>query len=348
MPSKPTSAPGGTLTGRPARFAKGLAEIGDGVWAWLQPNGAWGEANAGLVAGDDEALLVDTLWDERLAAEMLLAMQPVLEGRPIRTVVNTHSDGDHWWGNHQVPPAAEIVTSAASRSTMEEESGPGELARLARTAALAGRLPGPLRPLGRYVGAMLAPFDFAGVTPRCPDRTFSGAETLTAGGREVRLIEVGPAHTPGDAIVVVPDAGVVFAADVLFVGATPVMWHGPLEGWIRALDVLLGQDAEVFVPGHGPVSGRAEVQDLRDYMTWIGQVVADEHALGRTATEAARALVRSREFDRWRDWENPERILITATTVHRALGGDEPVGGSPAARARLFHAVGRFQRELPR
>jgi len=85
-----------TLTGSAPRFEKGLTEVAEGVWAWLQPNGGWGEANAGLVAGDGEAMLVDTLWDERLAREMLEAMEPALAGRPGRTVVNTHSDGDHW------------------------------------------------------------------------------------------------------------------------------------------------------------------------------------------------------------------------------------------------------------
>ena len=59
------------LTGRPARFQGGLREVGPGAYAWLQPNGAWGEANAGLVVGSDESLLIDTLWDESLARVML-------------------------------------------------------------------------------------------------------------------------------------------------------------------------------------------------------------------------------------------------------------------------------------
>jgi cyclase len=49
-----------TPLGKPARFSAGLQEIGEGVFAWLQPNGEWGESNAGVVVGDGEALLVDT------------------------------------------------------------------------------------------------------------------------------------------------------------------------------------------------------------------------------------------------------------------------------------------------
>ena len=335
-----------TLTGAPARYERGLRDLGDGLWAWLQPNGGWGEANAGLIVGAGGSLLVDTLWDQRLAREMLGAMAPTLADNPLALVVNTHSDGDHWWGNGEIPSSAEIVTSAPSRKAMDDEAAPSELARMARIAALAAPVPGPLGGLGRYVSEMLRPFAFGDVRRRFPDRTFSREETLKVGGRQVRLIEVGPAHTPGDAIVHVPDAGVVFAADVLFVGATPVMWFGPLQGWLRALDRLVSLDAEVYVPGHGPPADRAAVLELRDYLSWLDEAVRTEHAAGRDAPEAARAIVRSSDFARWRRWECPERILITVTTIHRSLNRRGPIGVAPLARARLFSQIEALRREL--
>jgi cyclase len=344
-----TSAPGPsqeTLTGARVRFEKGLRELSPGVWAWLQPNGAWGEANAGVIAGEDAALLVDTLWDERLALEMLDAMASVLAGRRLSTVVNTHSDGDHWWGNAAVPPAAQILTSAPSRRAMDNEASPAELARMGGLARRGRSVPGPVGGLSRYVSEMLRPFDFRGVGLRFPDRTFSRSETLDVAGREVRLIEVGPAHTPGDAVVHVPDVGVVFAADVLFVNATPVMWFGPLEGWLRAIDTLLSLDAETYVPGHGPPGGRVAVLEMRDYLTWLDGSVREQHALGRSPLEAGRVMTRTSEFARWRDWECPERVLITITTIHRSLEGQGPIGVSPLARARLFAQVATLGDEL--
>lgn len=337
-----------TLTGAAARFEKGLSELAPGVWAWLQPNGAWGEANAGLIAHEGDALLVDTLWDERQAREMLDAMTSALADRRLTTVVNTHSDGDHWWGNAAMPSSAEIVTSAPSRKAMDNEAPPSELARMAGLAARGGWVPGPVGALSRYVSEMLGPFDFRSVGLRFPDRTFSRIETLDVGGREVRLIEVGPAHTPGDAIVHVPDAGVVFAADVLFVDATPVMWFGPLEGWLKAIETLLSLDAATYVPGHGRPGGQQAVLEMRDYLTWLDSAVREHHAAGRPPLEAARRMVRAREFARWRDWECPERILITITTIHRSLDGQGPVGVSPLARARLFAQVGTLREELAR
>jgi hypothetical protein len=63
-----------TLFGDPERYPAGLTEVAPGVHAWLQPNGAWGESNAGLIAGEGESLLVDTLWDLRLTVRMLDAI----------------------------------------------------------------------------------------------------------------------------------------------------------------------------------------------------------------------------------------------------------------------------------
>jgi glyoxylase-like metal-dependent hydrolase (beta-lactamase superfamily II) len=276
---------------------------------------------------------------------MLDEMAPLL-ARRLRTVVNTHSDGDHWWGNAAVPSTAEIFTSAPSRKAMDDEASPAELARMGGLARRGRWVPGPLGGLSRYVSEMLGPFEFGGVRLRFPDRTFSGSETLDVGGREVRLIEVGPAHTPGDAIVHVPDAGVVFAADVLFVDATPVMWFGPLEGWLRAVETLLSLDAETYVPGHGPPGGRDAVLEMRDYLIWLDTGVREHHAAGRSPLEAARVMTGTGEFVRWRAWECPERVLITITTIHRTLEGEGPVGVSPLARARLFAQIATLREEL--
>jgi len=341
MNATPTS----TLTGAPAAFERGWREVGRDAWAWLQPNGAWGEANAGLVAGDGASVLIDTLWDERLAVEMLAAA-PNDASAPIATVVNTHSDGDHWWGNGAVPANAEIITSAPSAAAMREEASPQELARMARMTSLAARAPGRVGRLGRYVNQMLAPFDFGPVHPRHPDRSFSDTETLTVGGRELVLIEVGPAHTVGDLVVHLPDASVVFAADVLFVGAMPVMWAGPYEGWLGAIDTLLSLDAAVYVPGHGPPCDVAGVQRFRELMVAINDGARAHHGAGRSPLDATRALLGSAPLAPYRDWQCPERLYITVAAMYRSFDDAGPLSTSPAGRSAIFSAVGRLAHEL--
>ena len=335
-----------TLTGAAARYDGGLREVGPGLYAWMQPNGSWGEANAGLVVGDGESLVVDTLFDEVQARRMLTAMAPHVSTAPIRFVVNTHSDGDHWWGNAVMPRDAEIITSTASRAAMRAESTPAEFSRLDRLARVASGLPGYPGRLGRYTHGMFAPFRFVDVRPRHPDRDFTGRHSLTVGGRRVDLVEVGPAHTSGDVIAHVPDAGVVFAGDMLFVGSTPVLWHGPAENAIAALKLLRGLNAKVYVPGHGPPATTADIAALTEYWTWVADSARGQRNRGRSAWAAARDLARSDEFRRWRTWECPERMVINVATEYHQLAGHPPPAPNPVRRARLFAQVAALAKEI--
>jgi glyoxylase-like metal-dependent hydrolase (beta-lactamase superfamily II) len=86
---------------------------------------------------------------------------------------------------------------------------------------------------------MVAPYDFQEVIPRLPTRTFADELTFDVGGRRVELIQVGPAHTQGDVLVYVPDAKTLYSGDILFIGSTPVMWAGPVENWLAALNRIL-------------------------------------------------------------------------------------------------------------
>ena len=150
-----------------------------------------------------------------------------------------------------------------------------------------------------------------------PTRTFSGELDLNVGGRDVRLIEVGPAHTPGDLVVWVPDAKVAIAADILFIGVTPIMWAGPMEGWIAALELLLDLGAERFVAGHGPVCGAEEVQRLIDYWGWLDSAARAHLDAGRSVAETARELVLGEEIAErgFADWLGPERALVSVRTI---------------------------------
>ena len=282
----------------PARFEGGLTEVAPGVHAWLQPNGLLGESNAALVVGDGASLLVDTLWDPQLTRRMLAAMAPLIESAPIKTLVNTHSDGDHWWGNQEVAEGGDH--RHRRRAAVMEDESPAEMKRfgaLAGALRLAGSMPfpyprrGDVAAIAAYVSEALAPFAFDEMRLVPPTRTFSAELELNVGGREVRLIEVGPAHTPGDLIVWVPDAKVAIAADILFIGVTPIMWAGPLEGWIAALERLLDLGAERFVPGHGPVCGPEEVRRLIDYWRWLDQAAGQRLEAGSSPAETARDLV---------------------------------------------------------
>ena len=323
------------LSGGPARFPGGLREVAPRTWAWLQPNGGLGESNAGLIVGDGASLLVDTLWDERLTRRMLDAMAPPLAEAPLGQAFVTHPDGDHWWGNAQLPPGVELLALPACDRAMRAEAPPRVLNGMKATAGALSHAPGRVGAVARRGHAMLAPFHWRGVRLRCADRLLDAPATLDVGGREVRILDVGPTHTAADAIAHLPDVGVVFAADILFIGVMPVMWHGPVETWLAALDTLLALDAGVYVPGHGPPCTREDVEQLAAYWRWLRDGVAEQRAAGRSASEAAKLLVRSPEHGRWASWEGAERIVVNVATMYRNLDGG-PAEVKPPVRARLL------------
>lgn len=340
-----------TPLGQRAEFDGGLVEVAPRTWAWIQPNGGLGESNAGLVVGDEGALLIDTLWDERLTAAMLEAMEDALGGVAIRRVLNTHGDGDHWYGNGVVPGDPEIVATVAATEQMRDEP-PSMLTRLAPVGTLAGLagklplLPGRARARGLSAfGEMLSRYEFGGISTRLPSRTFTGSLTLKTDGREIEVTEVGPAHTGGDAIVYLPYVGVVFAGDIVFNGVTPIMWAGPVENWIAALELIEGLDPAAVIGGHGPVGGVAEVRALRDYWTWLAEEVGG--APGEDPSELSERLLRSEDWTGapWAAWRNPERILVNVARIQStSAGGANAIG--TLERVGLISAMGALAAKL--
>ena len=306
-------------------FKKGWHRIGNGQFAYLQPSGTWGYSNAGLVVDGDQALLVDTLFDERLTAEMLATMPDVaaIASHQIGTLVNTHANGDHTYGNRLVTNAS-IIASAASVHEMQFEDAPEHIAAIMKQT-------GSLGELGVYLNAIFGPFDFDGVHQRLPDQTFSGEKLIQVGDKAVRLIEVGPAHTAGDVLVHVPGDRVVYTGDILFIDGTPVMWAGPVRNWLAACDRILAMDVEIIVPGHGPVTDKAGARRMRDYRASVEAETRKRHAAGMSSWEIAQDIALA-EFGAW---EDPERIAITVDTIFREITDDHSPRDIPALFGRM-------------
>lgn len=290
-------------------YSLGLHEIGAGCYAYLQPDGGWGYSNAGLVVGDGSSLLVDTLFDLGLTHAMLETMAGVTRSAPISTVVNTHANGDHCYGN-QLVTGAEIVSSSATAHEMTEVP-PSMMAALNAADGDVGEL------FRHFFGD----FSFDGIELTLPTRTFDGRLDVEVGGRSVELIEVGPAHTRGDTIAYCPDAKVVYTGDILFIGGAPIVWAGPLENWIAACDLIASLDVDVIVPGHGPVTDKTGVAHVRDYLSAVLSGATAMHAHGVDAFEAARHLARELHgtSSAFGSWQEIGRIAVNVDTVYRGI-----------------------------
>jgi glyoxylase-like metal-dependent hydrolase (beta-lactamase superfamily II) len=310
-------------------YTRGLHELGDGLFCYLQPDGGWGWSNAGLVTADGTSLLVDTLFDLHLTRELLDALRPVTAAHPIGQAMNTHGNGDHWFGNELLPDGIPIVASAAALAEMQAV-GPQLVHALFNQLDL-----GP--EFDAFARRTMRRFDFAGVTPRLPTESFTGAHELRVGDRAVRLLELGPAHTRGDAIAYVPDAGAVFSGDILFIEGTPIMWEGPASNWLAACDRILELDARVIVPGHGPVTDAAGVRDVQRYLRYIRDESRRRFAAGMDAEAAADDI----DLSDFRDWGDPERIAVNVATLYRELDPSLPEIPVPELFVRMARWAAR-------
>jgi len=291
-------------------YTKGLHEVGDGLYAYLQPDGGWGWSNAGLIADGESTLLVDTLYDLALTEQMLAAMRRAVPAAArIETLVNTHANGDHCYGN-QLVGGARILASERTAAEMSELP-PAAMAALLEQAPAMGEL-------GAFFARCFGAFDFNGIELAPPDQTFAGELSLRVGDLELALIEVGPAHTRGDTLVHVPGARVLYSGDILFARAHPIAWAGPVSNWIAACERILAMDLETIVPGHGPLAGPEDVRELKAYFEYLYEQARACHAQGMTALQAARSIA----MQRWADWGDGERLVVNVANIYGELSAD--------------------------
>jgi len=305
-------------------FTHGLHDLGDGNWAWIQPDGGWGWSNAGLIVDGTDSLLVDTLFDLALTRNMLDAFDDIAPQATISTLVNTHSNGDHCNGNELVP--AEIITSVTAAEEMAHESPESMVALMAAAPDMGVT--------GEFFTHCFGAFEFEGINRPAPTTTFEGSMQRTVGDTVVDLVEVGPAHTGGDVLVHVPGRSTVYTGDILFVEGHPILWAGSIPDLLAALDVIERWQPETIVPGHGPVTDLHGLAEIRSYLEYCHAECRARFDRGLSVSDAAVDL----SFDKWSDWGEPERIVTLVNTCYREFGQETPsrVGDLFGAMAALW------------
>jgi 2-keto-4-pentenoate hydratase/2-oxohepta-3-ene-1,7-dioic acid hydratase in catechol pathway/glyoxylase-like metal-dependent hydrolase (beta-lactamase superfamily II) len=304
----------GRVNQAPARvpYTRGLHEVADRVWAWTLPDGGYGWSNAGLVAGDGASLLVDTLFDLALTREMLDAMRPITDQAPITDALITHSNGDHTHGNQLLDSSVRIIAAKGTAEEIAHGMAPEMLARI-QTADL-----GPVAT--RYARDRFGHFDFSGITVRNADQTFDRELTIDVGGRRVDLLNLGPAHTAADSVLHVPDAGVLFGGDLLFIGCTPIVWAGPIANWVAACDAMIALDAPTVVPGHGPVTDPDGIRAVRGYLVHVAEQAEAAYRKGLSFAEAVETI----DLGEYATWLDSERVVVNIYQRYRELDPDTP------------------------
>jgi glyoxylase-like metal-dependent hydrolase (beta-lactamase superfamily II) len=238
-------------------------------------------SNAAFIVTPAGVVVIDALGSPALAERLVAEIRKVTS-RPITHVIVTHYHADHIYGLQTFKAlGARIIAHCEAREYLNSDT-----ARL--------RLEASRQELAPWVDEKTRLVE--------ADEWIDGSKTLVIGGVELRLINVGPSHTPEDLVIYLPQEKVLFAGDLVFRNRIPYVGQADSRHWIAALETLLTFEAQIIVPGHGPLSheARQDMQLTHDYLVYLRE------SMGRAAAN----LEPFEEAYRNIDWSQFEHLPL--------------------------------------
>jgi cyclase len=253
-----------------------LLEVYAGVVAVIRPELG---ANVGLVHTSEGIVVLDTTSYPADMQQVLRAAK--VRAEDVRLVVNTHYHSDHTWGNQlfNCPILAHRLCQQRMQAMLESEWQAHKIE--AHIAEIERSDPRQAYTLREKV---------SGLRITLPNQVFDRWFSADLGSVRVELTHQG-AHTSDLAVAWLPEARVLFASDLIFIGRYPYLEDADVPGWIEALNKLNEFNATLIVPGHGPVCQQCDLQALAEYLERTWALTADHlskgHALSETLADPA-------------------------------------------------------------
>lgn len=276
-----------------------MKELTPDIYVFIQPSTVY-VSNAGLIVGKNDAIVIDSLTNKYMVENFIGKIKQVTD-RPISLLINTHAHADHILTNHFFVNTKTICTSrcreVTANWTITEERK-------------------RLFPHMSFEGSKFTPQDI----------TFDKALTIYQDGREIRLIDLGPGHSQSDTIVFLPKEKIVFCGDLLTIGLPPQALWGSVSCWIQNLDIMASLDADIYVPGHGPISGRETVYEYRQLIALIRDEARKCFYKGMSYDEAAQKM----DLGRFKE-SNPSAFLMpNIVRCYCEFRGEQPSSPLPS------------------
>ncbi|WP_035279144.1 MBL fold metallo-hydrolase [Actinokineospora spheciospongiae] len=279
------------LTHDPAVTTTDAREIADDLVV-IPNRGVELVPNIGIIGGSHSILVVDTGLGPRAGTDVLTFATEYARGRKIH-LTTTHFHPEHAFGAQSFAGEATYLLNRAQAADLADK-GPAYLDMF--------------RGLGTPVARRLE-----GVEPITPDTVYDSAHDLDLGGRTVHLRATGRAHSKGDQVISIPDAGVLFTGDLVEAGQFAIFpWFPPYDTdvsgtrWIDVMGTLITTTPDTVVPGHGDISGPRVLDEVRTYLeflrdeTWLRR----DSAVSRETIVAEVSALAIERHPEWvgRDW----------------------------------------------
>jgi glyoxylase-like metal-dependent hydrolase (beta-lactamase superfamily II) len=267
-----------------AHAENGLVKITESVYSYTDVKGASPKtsfgANAGIIIGKDYLVAVDSLISAKEAKRFIKDIKKVSK-KPVKFLINTHYHLDHSLGNSEFAKLGAVIISHEYDQGSMQKAGEGML-QFAKQNGLTDR-------------------DLQGTRVVYPTLTFKDRLTFDLGNNKIEVLFPGPSHTAGSVLVYVPKEKVLFAGDILFTDFHPFLGEANIEGWIKVLDHIMTMDVDKIIPGHGPVSSKKDVADLKNYLSVFDQkakeLTAKSNDLNFIVAEMKKALPPRAQLD---------------------------------------------------
>jgi cyclase len=275
-----------------------LEQLADGVYAAIARDSGAAISNSGIIDLGDRSLVFDsflTPW----AGEDLRRIAELLTKRPVDTLINSHYHNDHIRGNQSFPRQTEIIATVKTESLMRSK-GTQELNwdlenALSKLTTLEKRLHQEKndtrrRELGFWITYYRVIVEsLPTLALRFPNQTFDTEVVYHGSRRTARLISYGAGHTPDDAFLYLPEDGIAFLGDLLFIRCHPYVADGNLAAWLDYLKKIEALELKIVVPGHGPIGSQADIHQLEKYLdildATVKQVIEDKGTLEQVSRQ---------------------------------------------------------------
>ena len=264
-----------------AQQERKVTKLAEGVYVIEHRAGGSPSGNTTVIIGERQVFVVDSCFLPSLAREDIAQIRQWTD-KPVAYLLNTHFHNDHNNGNKTYLDAFPSLAIIAHEETKKDMDliQPGNIERMPQqlAATIAALKQGKLQN-GRVLtedekkqaqellpGMERREAEFKTLVYQSPTLTFTDKLDIDLGGREVQVKHLGRGNTPGDAIVYLPSEKILIAGDLL-VHPIPYTYDGYPAEWVQTLQNMAQLDADIIVPGHGPVlHGKAYLYQVTDLL----------------------------------------------------------------------------------